>query len=162
MRAEPFSIRPFRRFPVQGLTSIQSMKLTAIALPICLVFISLVVNAAGLSEARTPLPEASTEATSGATAAPSTKTVKPPNTSPLDRKSFKTIPFDPAPSDPQRRELERVIALCIETVDREVPGGHFEAYMDGGIVSTAGIDRERFKFWKCMSQNGHPLAPINK
>jgi hypothetical protein len=138
------------------------MKLTAIALPICLVFISLVVNAAGLSEARTPLPEASTEATSGATAAPSTKTVKPPNTSPLDRKSFKTIPFDPAPSDPQRRELERVIALCIETVDREVPGGHFEAYVDGGIVSTAGIDRERFKFWKCMSQNGHPLAPINK
>jgi hypothetical protein len=138
------------------------MKLTAIASPICLVFISLVVNAAELSEARTPLPEAPTEAASGTTAAPSTETVKPPHTSPLDRKSFKTIPFDPAPSDPQRRELERVIALCIESVDREVPGGHFEAYVDGGIVSTAGIDRERFKFWKCMSQNGHPLAPINK
>ena len=162
MRAGPFSIRPFRRFPVQGLTSIRNMKVTAIASPICLVFISLVVNAAELSEARTPLPEASTEATSGATAAPSTATVEPPHTSPLDRKSFKTIPFDPAPSDPQRRELERVIALCIQTVDREVPGGHFEAYVDGGIVSTSGIDRERFKFWKCMSQNGHPLAPINK
>ncbi len=158
----PFSIRPSRHFPVQGLTSTQSMKLTAIASPLCLVFISLMVNAAELSEARTPLPGASTEATSGATAAPSTGTVEPPHTSPLDRKSFKTMPFDPAPSDPQRRELERVIAICIKTVDREVPGGHFEAYLDGGIVSTAGIDRERFKFWKCMSQNGHPLAPINK
>jgi hypothetical protein len=120
------------------------------------------VTAAELSEARTPLPEASTEATSGATAAPSTATVEPPHTPPLDRKSFKTIPFDPAPSDTQRRELERVVVLCIQTVDREVPGGHFEAFVDSGIVSTVGIDRERFKFWKCMSQNGHPLAPINK
>ncbi|HEV8620632.1 MAG TPA: hypothetical protein VGQ79_06350 [Nitrospiraceae bacterium] len=138
------------------------MKLTAIASPICLVFISLMVTAAELSEARMPLPETSAEATSGATAAPSTATVESPHTPPLDRKSFKTIPFDPAPSDTQRRELERVVVLCIQTVDREVPGGHFAAFVDGGIVSTVGIDRERFKFWKCMSQNGHPLAPINK
>jgi hypothetical protein len=162
MRSEPFSIRPFRRFQVRGLTSIQSMKLTAIASLICLVFLSLIINAAKLSEARTPLPEASTDATLGATAAPSTGIVEPPHTSPLDRKSFKTIPFDPAPSAPQRRELERVIALCIKTVDSEVRGSHFEAYVDGGNVSTAGTDRERFKFWKCMSQNGHPLAPINQ
>jgi len=157
----PFTLRPYRRFPVQGLTSTRSMKLTAIASPICLVFISLMVTAAELSEARTPLPETSTKATSGATAAPSTATIESPHTPPLDRKSFKTIPFDPAPSDTQRRELERVVVLCIQTVDREVPGGHFEAFVDGGIVSTVGIDRERFKFWKCMSQNGHPLAPIN-
>jgi len=138
------------------------MTLTAIASAICMVIIWLIVNAAELSEARTPLPEASTEATSGATAAPSTATVEPPHTPPLDRKSFKTIPFDPAPSDTQRRELERVVALCIQTVDREVPGGHFEASVDGGIINSVGIDREKFKFWKCMSQNGHPLAPINK
>jgi hypothetical protein len=158
----PFTLCPYRRFPVQGLTSTRSIKLTAIASPICLVFISLMVTAAELSEARTPLPEASTEATSSTTAAPATATVEPPQTPPLDRKSFKTIPFDPAPSDTQLRDLERVVVLCIQTVDREVPGGHFEAFVDGGIVSTVGIDRERFKFWKCMSQNGHPLAPINK
>jgi len=157
----PFTLRPYRR-PLQGLTSTRSMNLTAIALPICLVFISLMVTTAELSEARTPLPEASTEATSGARAAPSTAPVKPPQTSPLERKSFKTIPFDPVPSDTQRRELERVVALCIKTVDREVPGGHFEASVDGGTINSVGIDRERFKFWKCMSQNGHPLAPINK
>jgi hypothetical protein len=151
----PFSLRPYRRFPGQGVTSTQSVKYTAIASPICLVFISLMVNAAELSEARTLLPGASTEAASGAT-------VEPPHTSPLDRKSFKTIPFDPAPSDTQRHELERVVALCIKTVDREAPGGHFEVYVDGGIVSTVGTDKERFKFWKCMSQNGQPLAPINK
>jgi hypothetical protein len=81
---------------------------------------------------------------------------------PLDRKSFKTVPFVPAPSETQRRELERMIDLCIKTVDRDAPGGHFNADLDGGIVSTAGTDRERFKFWKCMSQNGHSLAPINK
>jgi hypothetical protein len=137
------------------------MKLTALALPICLVLISLMVNAAELSEAGTFVPGTSTEATSGATAAPSRATVEPPHISPHDRKSFKTMPFDPAPSDTQRRELERVVALCIETVDGEIPGGHFQAYVDGGIVNTVGIDRERFKFWKCMSQNGHPLAPIN-
>jgi len=158
----PFPLRPFHRLPGQSLISAQSMKPTAIALPICLVFISLMVNAAELSEAGTFRPGASTEATAGTTAAPSTATVEPPHASPLDRKSFKTMPFDPAPSDTQRRELERVVVLCIETVDREVPGGHFEAHVDGGIVNTVGIDRERFKFWKCMSQNGHPLAPINR
>ena len=151
----PFSLRPYHRFPGQGLTSTQSMKFTAIASSICLVFILLMVNAAELSEARTLLLGASTEAASGAT-------VEQPHTSPLDRKSFKTIPFDPAPSDTQRHELERVVALCIKTVDREAPGGHFEVYVDGGIVSTVGTDKERFKFWKCMSQNGQQLAPINK
>jgi hypothetical protein len=81
---------------------------------------------------------------------------------PSDKKSFKTIPFDPAPPEAQRRELERVVALCIKTVGQEVPGGQFEAYVDGGIVNSVGIDRERFKFWKCMTESGHPLAPINK
>jgi len=81
---------------------------------------------------------------------------------PSDKKSFKTIPFDPAPPEAQRRELERVVALCIKTVGQELPGGHFEASMDGGIVNSVGIDRERFKFWKCMMESGHPLAPINK
>jgi hypothetical protein len=81
---------------------------------------------------------------------------------PLDKKPFKTVPFDPTPSDAQRRELERVVALCVETVGREVPGGHFDAGVDSGIVNTIGIDRERFKFWKCMSGNGRQLAPMNK
>ena len=128
-----FSIRPFQRFPVQGLTSIQRMKFVAIASSICLALTSLMVN-----------------------------TAEPLNSSPLDRKSFKTIPFDPAPSDTQRRELERAGALCVKTVDSEVPGSPFEAHVDGNIVSTVGTERERFKFWKCMSQDGHPLAPINK
>ena len=129
----PFSIRPFQRFPVQGLTSIQRMKLVAIASSICLALTSLMVN-----------------------------TAEPLNSSPLDRKSFKTIPFDPAPSDTQRRELERVGALCVKTVDSEVPGSPFEAHVDDNIVSTVGTERDRFKFWKCMSQDGHPLAPISK
>jgi hypothetical protein len=81
---------------------------------------------------------------------------------PLDKKSFKTVPFDPAPPEAQRRELEREVALCVKTVEREVPGGHFEASVDGGIVNSVGIDRERFKFWKCMKESGHPLAPITK
>ncbi len=81
---------------------------------------------------------------------------------PSDKKSFKTIPFDPAPPEAQRRELERVVALCIKTVDRELPGGHFEASVDGGIVNSIGIERERFNFWKCMTESGHPLAPIHK
>ena len=81
---------------------------------------------------------------------------------PLDRKSFNTIPPDPAPSETQRRELDRVVDLCIKTVESSVPGSRFEAYVDGGIVNTAGIDRARFKFWKCMLDTGHPLAPINK
>ena len=81
---------------------------------------------------------------------------------PLDKKSFKTIPFDPAPPEAQRRELERVVALCVKTVEREVPGDPFEAYVDGGIVNSIGIERERFNFWKCMTESGHPLAPIHK
>jgi hypothetical protein len=81
---------------------------------------------------------------------------------PSDKKSFKTIPFDPAPPEAQRRELERVVALCIKTVGEELPGGHFEASVNGGIINSVGIDRERFKFWKCMMESGHPLAPINK
>lgn len=79
---------------------------------------------------------------------------------PLDKKSFKTVPFDPTPSDAQRRELEHAIALCVETVGREAPGGHFEAGFDSGIINTVGIDRERFKFWKCMSANGRHLSPM--
>ena len=81
---------------------------------------------------------------------------------PSDKKSFKTIPFDPAPPEAQRRELERVVALCIKTVGEDLPGGHFEASVNGGIVNIVGIDRERFKFWKCMMESGHSLAPINK
>jgi hypothetical protein len=80
----------------------------------------------------------------------------------LDKKSFKPTPFDPAPPEAQRRELERVVALCVKTVERDLPGGHFEANVDGGIVNSLGIDRERFKFWKCMLESGHPLTPINK
>lgn len=122
---------PHCRVSAQSLTSAQRMTLPVIVSFICLVFSSLLVNAAE------PL-------------------------TPLDRKSFKTIPFDPAPSEAQRRELDRAVGLCMKTVEREVPGGHFEAYADGGIINSVGIDRERFKFWKCMSENGHPLAPINK
>jgi hypothetical protein len=81
---------------------------------------------------------------------------------PLDRKSFNIIPPDPAPSEAQRRELDRAVSLCVKTVEGLMPGDHFEASVDGGIVNTAGIDRGRFTFWKCMSDNGHPLAPINK
>jgi hypothetical protein len=81
---------------------------------------------------------------------------------PLDRKSFNTIPPDPAPSETKRRELDRVVGLCVKTTESLVPGNPFEASVDGGIVNTAGIDRMRFTFWKCMSENGHPLAPINK
>ena len=120
-----------RRVPAQSLTSAQRMTLPVIVSFICLVFSSLLVNAAE------PL-------------------------TPLDRRSFKTIPFDPAPSETQRRELDRVVDLCIKTVESSVPGSRFEAYVDGGIVNTAGIDRARFNFWKCMSDNGHPLAPIKK
>ena len=122
---------PHRRIPAQRLTSAQRMTLTVIASSICLIFSSLLVNAAE------PL-------------------------TPLDRKSFNTIPPDPAPSEAQRHELDRVVGLCIKTAESSVPGSRFEAYVDGGIVNTVGIDRARFKFWKCMSDNGHPLAPINK
>lgn len=80
----------------------------------------------------------------------------------LDRKSFTTIPPDPAPSEAKRRELDRAVSLCVKTVESLVPGNPFEASVDGGIVNIAGIDRMRFTFWKCMSDNGHPLVPINK
>ena len=105
----------------------------AIAVSIFLVFSSVVVNA-----------------------------TEPLTTEAGDSKSFKTIPFVPAPSETQRRELENILDLCMKKVEKEVPGGHFSANVAGGIVNTVGIDRERFKFWKCMSQNGHPLAPISK
>lgn len=88
--------------------------------------------------------------------------VESPKVSPLDRKSFKTVPFEPAPSDNQRRELEHAVASCIKTVEQQVPGAQFEASPDGGIVNTAGNDRERFKFWRCMTESGHRLAPIDK
>jgi len=96
---------------------------------------------------------------------PGTKTeakVESPRVSPLDRKSFKTVPFEPAPSDIQRRELEHAVASCIKTVEQQVPGAQFEASPDGGIVNTAGNDRERFYFWRCMLESGHPLAPIRE
>lgn len=80
----------------------------------------------------------------------------------LDRKSFNTIPPDPAPSEAKRRELDRAVSLCAKTTESLVPDNPFEASVDGGIVNIAGIDRMRFTFWKCMSDNGHPLAPINK
>jgi hypothetical protein len=80
----------------------------------------------------------------------------------LDRKSFKTVPFNPTPSEAQRRELEGAIALCVKTVETEVPDSHFEAFADRGVVNTVGNDREKFTFWKCMSKIGHPLAPDKK
>ena len=126
-----FVFSPNRHLYMQNLTSTQRMMLVAIVSSICLVFSSLLANAAE------PL-------------------------TPLDRKSFKTIPPDPTPSEAQRRELDRVVGLCIKTAESLVPGSHFEAYVDGGTINTVGIDRARFKFWKCMSDNGHPLTPINK
>jgi hypothetical protein len=79
-----------------------------------------------------------------------------------DKKSFKTVPFVSAPSDTQQRELERMIDQCVKTAEREVRGSHFSAHVWGGIIDTVGIDRGRFKFWKCMSESGQSLAPINK
>jgi hypothetical protein len=79
-----------------------------------------------------------------------------------ESKSFNTVPFVSNPSDTQRRELERTVDQCVKTVESEVPGGHFSANVAGGIVNTVGIDRERFRFWKCMLESGHTLAPINK
>lgn len=127
------------------------MTLTSIVSSICVVFFFLIVSTTELVEAGMLLPGTKAEAK-----------VESPQRSPLDRKSFKTVPFEPAPSDIQRRELEHAVASCIKTVEREVPGAHFEASPDGGIVNTAGTDRERFKFWKCMSESGHPLAPIHE
>lgn len=87
---------------------------------------------------------------------------EPLNTGSGEKKSFKTVPFVAAPSDTQQRELERIADVCVKTVEREVPGGHFSANVAGGIVNTVGNDQERFNFWKCMSKNGHSLAPIKK
>lgn len=79
-----------------------------------------------------------------------------------DKKSFATVPFVSDPSDAQQRELQRMVDQCVKTAEREVPGSHFSAHVSGGIVNTVGIDRGRFKFWKCMSENGQSLAPIKK
>ena len=87
---------------------------------------------------------------------------EPPITEALDKKSFKTVPFVPNPSDTQRGDLERMVDQCVQTVEREVPGGHFSANAAGGIVKTIGGDQERFTFWKCMLGKGQSLAPINK
>ena len=124
----PFPLRPFHRLPGQSLISAQSMKPTAIALPICLVFISLMVNAAELSEAGTFRPGASTEATAGTTAAPSTATVEPPHASPLDRKSFKTMPFDPAGTGAQaaRNYIPQVKGRLL----LDMPGDELTASLD--------------------------------
>jgi hypothetical protein len=143
--------RHFQDVLAQGLTYTQSMKLTMIASPIYVVFILLMVTTTELVEAGMFLPGTKAEAK-----------VESPKISPLDRKSFKTVPFEPTPSDTQRRELEQAVASCIKTVEQQVPGAQFEASPDGGIVNTAGNDRERFTFWKCMSESGHPLAPIRK
>ena len=88
--------------------------------------------------------------------------VEPQITVASDKKSFNTVPFVPNPSDTQRGDLERMVDQCVQTVEREVPGGHFSANVAGGIVNTIGIDQERFKFWKCMLEKGQSLAPINK
>lgn len=124
---------------------------TSIASSICVVFLFLMVSTTELVEAGVLLPGTKAEAK-----------VESPKFSPLDRKSFKTVPFEPAPSDIQRRELEHAVATCIKTVEQQGPGAQFEASPDGGIVNTAGNDRERFYFWRCMLESGHPLAPIRE
>jgi hypothetical protein len=142
---------PSSNFSVQGLIFIQRMALTSTASSILAVLLFLVVSNTELVEAGVLLPGTKAEAT-----------VESPKISPLDKKSFKTDPFESAPSDTQRRELERAVASCIKTVEQQWPGAQFEAIPDGGIVNTAGNDRERFYFWKCMSESGHPLTPIRK
>jgi hypothetical protein len=127
------------------------MTLTTIASSICMIFLYLMLSNTELAEAGMLLPGTKAEAK-----------VESPKISLLDRKSFKTVPFEPTPSDNQRRELEQAVASCIKTVEEQVPGAQFEASPDGGIVNTAGNDRERFTFWKCMSKSGHPLEPIRK
>jgi hypothetical protein len=124
---------------------------SSIASSICVVFLFLMVSTTELVEAGVLLPGTKTEAK-----------VESPKFSPLDRRSFKTVPFEPAPSDIQRRELEHAVATCIKTVEQQGPGAQFEASPDGGIVNTAGNDRERFYFWRCMLESGHPLAPIRE
>ena len=136
---------------MQSFIFIQRMTPSSIASSICVVFLFLMVSTTELVEAGVLLPGTKTEAK-----------VESPKFSPLDRKSFKTVPFEPAPSDIQRRELEHAVATCIKTVEQQVPGAQFEASPDGGIVNTAGNDRERFYFWRCMLESGHPLAPIRE
>ena len=136
---------------MQGFIFIQRMTLTLVVLSILAVFLFLVVSNTALVEAGVLLP--------GTKAEPK---VESPKFSPRDRKSFKTVPFEPAPSDNQRRELKHAVAFCIKTVEQQVPGAQFEASPDGGIVNTAGSDRPRFYFWRCMSESGHPLAPIHE
>src|SRR5262245_52403875 len=118
------------------------MTRTAILSSISSIFLVFMVSNTVLVEAGVVLPGAKAEAT-----------VESPKISTLDKKSFKTDPFEPAPSDTQRRELERAVASCIKTVEQQWPGAQFEASPDGGIVNTAGNDRERFYFWKCMSES---------
>ena len=127
------------------------MTLTSVALSILAVFLFLVVSNTALVEAGVLLPGTKTEAK-----------VESPKISPHDRRSFKIVPFEPTPSDNQRRELQHAVATCIKTVEQQVPGAQFEASPDGGIVNIAGNERERFYFWKCMSESGHPLAPIRE
>ena len=136
---------------MQGFIFILRMTLTSIVSSICAVFLLSLVSNTELVEAGVLLPGTKAEAK-----------LESPKFSPLDRKSFKTVPFEPAPSDNQRRELEHAVASCIKTVEQQVPGAQFEASPDGGIVNTAGNDRERFYFWRCMLESGHPLAPIRE
>ena len=88
------------------------------------------------------------------------RAAEPSITEAPDKKSFTTVPFVSNPSDTQQHELERMVDQCVKTAEREVPGSHFSAHVSGGIIDTVGIDRGRFKFWKCMSENGQSLAPI--
>jgi hypothetical protein len=127
----------------------QRMTLKTIAPSICTIFLFLMLSNTELVEAGMLLPGTKAEAK-----------VESPKISPLEKRSFKTVPFEPTPSDNQRRELEHAVASCIKTVEQQVPDAQLEAFPDGGIVNTAGNDRERFYFWKCMSESGHPLTPI--
>ena len=80
-----------------------------------------------------------------------------------DKKSFNTVPFVPNPSDTQRGDLERMVAQCVQTVEREVPGGHFSANAAGGIVNTVGSDRERLRFGSvCRRTDSRLLQSINE
>ena len=141
----------FGNFQAQGFILIQPMTRTTILSSISSIFLVFTVSNTALVEAGVLLPGTKAEAK-----------VESPKISPLDKKSFKTDPFEPAPSDTQRRELERAVASCIKTIEQEVPDAQFEAFPDRGIVNTAGNDRERFYFWKCMLESGHPLTPIRK
>ena len=127
------------------------MTRTSILSSISSIFLVFMVSNTALVEAGVLLPGTKAEAK-----------VESPKTPPLIKRSFKTTPFEPAPSETQRRELERAVASCIKTVEQQVPDAQLEAFPEGGIVNTAGNDRERFYFWKCMSESGHPLTPIRE